>query len=75
MEQLIEKVKNRSNLQRWLETAFGMVMMSSGIVGAFWFELNTVLVVILVGLGGVFFSKTKTLEALSALKTLIPGVK
>ncbi len=75
MEKLIEKAKNRSSAQRWLETIFGMLMMSAGVVGAFYFELSTVIVVVLVGLGGVFFSKTKTLEALNAFKSLLPGVK
>lgn len=75
MEKLIEKARQRSGLQRGLETVFGMLMMTAGVVGAFYFELNTVLVVVLVGLGGVFFSKTKTLEALNAFKSLLPGVK
>jgi len=49
--------------------------MSAGVAGTLFFELNTVLTIVLVGLGGVFFSKTKTLEALDRLKSLLPGVK
>lgn len=75
MQEFIQSVKDRGDQIRWWETAFGALLMTAGVVGAFAFELNTVLTILLVGLGGVFFSKTKTLEALDKLKSLLPGVK
>lgn len=75
MEKLIQDYIERGDAIRWYETLFGAVLMSAGVVGVLFFELNTVLTIVLVGLGGVFFSKSKTLELLDKLKSLLPGVK
>ncbi len=75
MEKLIKDFKERGDARRWYETLFGAILMAAGVVGTFFFEVNTVITLVLVGLGGVFFSKTKTLEALEKLKSILPGVK
>ena len=48
-------------------------MLGAGIAGNYLFEMDTVTTIIFVSLGGVFISKTKTLELLDKIKDSLPG--
>jgi len=70
---LVETYKNRPDYWRILETVAGFLMLSAGIAGNLLFEMGTVTTLLFVSLGGVFISKTKTLELLDKIKTSLPG--
>lgn len=75
MKQFAQNYRARPESARLIETLVGVFVMLGGVVGPLFFELNTTLSSLMIGVGALFISKTKTLEAFAAIKDNLPWGK
>lgn len=71
----MQSYKQRSETFKIVETIFGGLLLLAGVAGALLQITNTTVTLVLVGVGALFVSKTKTLEALELLKDNLPWTK
>ena len=66
------KYAQRSDKWRVVETIAGFLLVGAAIVGALLYDTDKLVTLVFVGLGGIFISKTKTLELLEKIKGSLP---
>jgi hypothetical protein len=62
-----QNYKARSEKQRLVETIAGLLLIGASIAGSLFLEGDKTLMLVFAGLGGLFISKSKTLELLDAI--------